>query len=153
MTNIPTPAKLWHGGVPGLKPGMWILPPSVTGIDSCRTYEIDADLRPITRKDRIYLVDNEQWARTWAVMGAMIRFRGRASVYEVECVDEIELDPDYVGEGERSFMVPKARVVRGYDLSQSAFRRAVGALGYDVQMHLVKRSKMSRVLATYEARA
>lgn len=149
MTN----QKLWHGGVPGLRPGMWILPPSVTGIESCRRYEQDAGLGPVTRRDRVYLVDDEAFARVWAVLGALVRFRGKPFVYEVECVDPIEIDPDYVGEGERSFMVPKARVVRAHELSQSAMIRTARMFGYEVDMKMVKRSTSERVLATYEARS
>lgn len=145
--------KLWHGGVPGLRPGMWILPPSVTGIESCRTFEEAAELAPITRRDRVYLVDSEPFARAWAVFGALLRFQGRAWVYEVESPKLLEPDPDYIGDDECSFMAPCARVVRGYELSQSAIRRITAAQGYDAKLSHIRHMKMSRVLATYEARS
>jgi hypothetical protein len=63
----------------------------------------------------------------------------------------LEVDPDYIGDDERSFMAPCARVVRGYELSQSAIRRITATQGYDAKLSHVRRMKMSRVVATYEA--
>ena len=75
---------LYHGGVPGLVPGQALLPPSVTGARSCADYDGEH-----CRADRVYLTTDAEEA---AVYAALATPGGRGDVYEVEPIDELELD-------------------------------------------------------------
>ena len=95
---------LYHGGVRRLHRGGVILPPSSTGAPSTADYGADA----VCRQDRVYLTDELDMARMFAILAPP---NGKGDVYEVEPLGELERDPDYSGEGE-SWAVPMARVVR-----------------------------------------
>lgn len=95
----------FHGGIGGLKPGDYILPPSVTGAkvfsDMCR--EISGMFPvfsgrtmqwPECRRDRVYVTDRVTvatgFARDWSDLPMM---SGLGSVYKVRPIGSITSDP------------------------------------------------------------
>lgn len=91
----------WHGGVRGIKPGKYILPPSVTGRPSLSEFGAAG----VHRRDRVYVTTNQAAALMYAagIPGGVI----------YECVPEgaIEPDPDCSLRG-LSWQCERARVVR-----------------------------------------
>lgn len=106
----------YHGGVVGLQPGGYILPPCKTDADSSANWVPPGTPNPI-RTDRVYITTDEGAARTWAAL------RGVGDVYVVIPLGELEPDPDCKVPG-LSWQVSMARVVacveRGVRLAPGA---------------------------------
>lgn len=82
-------ADLYHGGVPGLRPGDLILPPDRTGTDRALSrYALAAGAPHGTRTDRVYLTPDSQHARVFAA------FYPDGALYRVAPVGELTPDPD-----------------------------------------------------------
>lgn len=94
----------FHGGVRGLRRGGVILPPRITGVPSNADYGAEG----VCRRDRVYLVDELDQARIFAILAPPV---GHGDVYEVEPLGEQEPDPDYSGPGE-CLQAELAKVVR-----------------------------------------
>lgn len=97
-------AVYYHGGQPGLKVGMFILPPDITKAPSCSEYGAAG----IHRKDRVYLCTVMEGALIYAALHPS----GDGCVYQCEPVGDIEPDPDWHGEEGVSVQSPKARIVK-----------------------------------------
>lgn len=95
---------LYHGGTRKLRKGGVLLPPSRSGVPNTAEY----GARDVCRADRVYLTDELDVARMFALLAPP---GGHGSVYEVEPIGGLERDPDYLGVGE-SWQVPMARVIR-----------------------------------------
>ena len=105
----------FHGGVPGLRPGALILPPTVTGAGSTADYldagtEVAEAARRVYRPDRVYLTTDVEVARMWAGLHPSGTDRRGGDVYRVEPVGKVEPDPDYRGGDGASVCCPSARV-------------------------------------------
>jgi hypothetical protein len=103
---------LYHGGVPGLKPGELLLPPATTGA-ACKSDMGHDDLH---RRDRVYMIASEPIGRYYAAVYACQHPDGRRTVgggdvYRVEPVGEARPDPDGHAHCGLSWEVPAARVV------------------------------------------
>lgn len=98
--------RYFHGGFPGLKPGNFILPPTLTKAPSCSQFGATG----VHRTDRVYLCTHQIGALIYAVLYPT----GKGVVYECEPVGEVEPDPDWTGPAGVSVQVEKARVVRVY---------------------------------------
>lgn len=101
--KIKPPVELYHGGVTGLMPGDYVLPPEQTGADHCSNWMKEGEHNP-HRTDRVYLTTDLQTAATWAAL------RGVGDVYAVVPVGELEIDPDCNTPG-LSWQAPKARIL------------------------------------------
>jgi len=80
----------FHGGVPGLKPGDFILPPDQTGTEhrlSAIAAEHDGPAYS-TRTDVVYVATNRNVARAFAA------FYPDGALYRVQPVGPLEPDPD-----------------------------------------------------------
>jgi hypothetical protein len=106
----------FHGGPPGMKPGMFILPPEITRAPSCSEY----GAAHVHRRDRVYLCTYPEGALIFAAMHPS----GKGQVYQVVPIGEVEPDPDWKGPEGGSVQVPRARVVRVFHVTPSV-RRAV----------------------------
>jgi hypothetical protein len=117
--------RYWHGGMPGLNPGDWILPPRETGSKSGLLADLDeagieasAEVR---RDDVVYLASDI----TAAVMfGAL--YPGGGWVYEVEPTEPLEPDPD-CDDPTLSFRCPRAQVLVGRPISADEKAEVVAA--------------------------
>lgn len=103
----------FHGGVPGLRVGAWILPPAVTGAPTSKEY---ADYPPgVYRDDMVYLVTEVEQAKAFAALrthgaiGHGAKARG-GDVYRVVPALLLALDPGCENEG-LSWCAPAARIV------------------------------------------
>lgn len=96
--------RYFHGGIPGLKPGDKVKPPSETGNEILLQY---AKHHPdsVQRADRVYLTSSIDAARMFAFAYPY------GTVYEVEPDAPTEHDPDCDLVG-LSFQCPSATVVR-----------------------------------------
>jgi hypothetical protein len=101
-------AQAWyHGGVPGLRRGGKILPPSVTGAISVADKVIDApdDIRArvgaVHDQNVVYLARDIENARLWASLHPAYGGRHRGGdLYEVTPDGPLGPDPDYLpGDG------------------------------------------------------
>ena len=108
--NRPTAAdvRYWHGGVPGLRPGDELLPPTITGNKIALTARyvpstVDADH---ARHDRVYLTTNRAAARAFAACYP------NGALYIAEPIGATEPDPDAPTV---SIRCERARVVSVYD--------------------------------------
>ena len=105
---------LWHGGVPGLKPGDPLLPPSEQGLkrSAHHAQSLAARVGPVTqRADRVYVTTNRDVAWAYASMwrehpGAPM---GGGTLYVVEAT-LLELDPDFLSLPGEFFQTPRATV-------------------------------------------
>jgi len=94
--------KYYHGGVPGLRPGDFLLPPSESG------YPYPCDLfGSAGRRDRVYVTTSAEDA---ALFAAFHPWR-KGNVYEVEPELPLEPDPD-CNEPGLSFATKKAKIVK-----------------------------------------
>lgn len=110
----------FHGGVPRLKPGDQILPPDATGAESCQRYSRHARHRRIIRTDRVYLTTIFEAA---AMFGALRPDDlGRAWVYEVEPIGDVEFDVDYHGPAGQSVQCEAAAIKRVFPLDPELTR-------------------------------
>ena len=100
--------RLFHGGVPGLKPGSLLLPPATTG--TARTladYSEELGAAHV-RRDRVYLTTGRDVAKVYAA------FYPDGALYEVQPDGELAPDEDCLVPGV-SFECPAARVLRVID--------------------------------------
>lgn len=92
----------YHGGIPGLLPGQFILPPAETKQASLSDYGAGG----IHRRDRVYVTTDPQAAALYAAMHPS----KKGVVYQVEPQGELEPDPDCREPG-LSFQCDRARIV------------------------------------------
>jgi hypothetical protein len=116
----------FHGGVPGLRIGAWLLPPSVTGTTTT-THKWNARLGAagIARADRVYVTTERDFADVFAALYPLAR---GGWVYHVVPDGLIEPDPDCNTPG-LSWECERARIVRAWKVSGfklSKARRAAG---------------------------
>jgi hypothetical protein len=113
--------RLWHGGIPDLKAGDLLLPPSVTG--NGRQAKIAADIARRHPGVDLDQVRSDDPSRDWvhftphrhiaqAYAASCRRDYGGGALYVVEPVGEVEPDPDFPIQGLRAHA---ARIVRVYD--------------------------------------
>lgn len=99
-------ASYWHGGIPGLKPGDSLLPPSTTAhpvpTNALMPYEHDPDA--------VYLTNSFAMARAYATHYKANGVPG--DVYRARPVGEVRIDPDYDLDPPVSFMCSEAVVER-----------------------------------------
>lgn len=114
-------AEHWyHGGVPGLKRGGKILPPSVTGAVSIAAVaqragseDIRATTLAVHREDRVYLAASEDDARLFAALHPAYGGRHKGGdLYEVTPDGPLEPDPDYLPDDGGSVCCESATIVR-----------------------------------------
>jgi hypothetical protein len=111
-------ARLFHGGMPGLKPGGLITPHAPNVVDGCAICAAKAAgeqpvvkglgvVDPLTeRPDRVYVTSDREYARFYASKYPL------GDLYVIEPVGELEPS----GEDHfPSWTVPAARVVSVYD--------------------------------------
>jgi len=85
--------KFYHGGIPGLRPGDRVLPPSTTGKPTVLDFARETAPCGPQREDRVYLATEVEHARVFA---AAYPYGG---VYEVDPVGFVAPDPDATGPG------------------------------------------------------
>lgn len=98
----------FHGGVAGLRPGQWILPPSITFAKNSQAYATyqEGEYWP----DMVYLVTSAEVARRFAALSVpAVRGRG-GDVYRVRPALLLSLDPGCETEG-LSWCAPAAQIV------------------------------------------
>lgn len=113
----PSALTYWHGGRPGLKPGSYLLPPSITKAPCCSDYGAAA----VHRRDRVYVTTQQAAALVFAAG------HPDGVIYECEPVGAIVPDPDCSDPG-LSFECEKARIVRCFKPSREAMQAARSAL-------------------------
>jgi rifampin ADP-ribosylating transferase len=91
----------WHGGLPGIKRGAYLLPPIITKSPSLSEFGGAG----VHRRDRVYVTTSRANALLFA---AGVR---RGVIYECEPIGELEPDPDCSMPG-LSWQCEKARVIR-----------------------------------------
>ncbi len=106
----------FHGGVPGLRVGQYILPPCETGafsVADCTTAPEaeQARLEAVHRRDRVYLATDRRIAMLWAALYPEGTPDEGGWVYRVEPEGDVEPDPDYLADDGASVCAPRARVV------------------------------------------
>ncbi len=74
---------IYHGGIAGLSPGDWILPPSRTGADHHRAEQSHRDYTP----HRVYVTSGLYYAQMFAYLRD-------GAVYEVEPQGQVRADED-----------------------------------------------------------
>ena len=100
------PSYLYHGGVPGLRRGARILPPSITKTGRSLLQYSEEFPESTQRADRVYLTSD---VGTAAIYAAGYSKAGGA-VYQVIPDQPVESDPDCLEPG-LSFQAPAATVV------------------------------------------
>lgn len=111
-----TDPTYYHGGVPGLRVGGYILPPCETGAQSVADVvnapaDMQAEVEQVHRRDRVYLTTERGTAELWACLhpdGDAVR---GGDVYRVVPEGDVEPDPDWRGEPGVSVCAPRARIV------------------------------------------
>jgi len=117
------PAPRWyHGGVPGLKRGQQILPPSVTGAVSVADKMITAPaaerelIAKVHDPDLVYITQDIRDARLWASMApAYGGHRRGGDVYEVTPDGPLVPDPDYLPQDGKVMACCSATIVRAVE--------------------------------------
>lgn len=109
---------LFHGGTRKLHRGGVLLPPDRSGASTTADFGASA----ACRRDRVYLTTDLEAARLFAIMAPP---KGNGSVYEVEPIGELEVDPDYLSDEGAAYAAPMARVLRVVD------RRVTQLHGFD----------------------
>lgn len=111
--------RLWHGGVPGLRPGDLLIPGQERrhhdGCPYCEARQAQAagsdmpTLDPLShRPDRVYLTSVREYARFYASL------YGRGDLYRVEPLDSAEIEPS-AEDHFPAWTAPAARVLAVYD--------------------------------------
>jgi rifampin ADP-ribosylating transferase len=118
------PTIYFHGGVPGLKPGCIILPPTITKVRSCSDYGAAG----VHRRDRVYLCTEPEGALIYAVMHPS----RKGVVYQVQPIGEVEPDPDWTGTEGVSVQVERARVIRVFRVPPAVRAQALEQLRSDM---------------------
>lgn len=99
----------FHGGVPGLKLGDRILPPTRTGVLAAADFGAAHGIATgHVRRDRVYMTTELGEASVFAAMHPS----NQGEVYVVEPLPPIEPDPDYLGPGRIAWMAAEAMVIR-----------------------------------------
>lgn len=114
----------YHGGIGGLRVGMFVLPPSVTG-SKITQHQFNAVCRP----DRVYVTTSDQAALIFGATHPSMK----GCVYEVEPVGELFEDADAIADAEGayiSFECERARIVR--------VRRIYPSVRNDIIKHFLK---------------
>jgi hypothetical protein len=106
----------YHGGVPGLKRGAKVLPPSATGAHSIADLP-DADLKDriaaVHSRDVVYLAADPANARLWASLHPAYGGTNRGGdLYEVTPDGPLAPDPDYLADDGGSVTCSSATIVR-----------------------------------------
>lgn len=106
----------FHGGVPGLRQGQYILPPCETGafsVADCKSAPAaeQAKIEAIHRRDRVYLTTDKRVAMLWAALHPDGTATEGGWVYRVQPEGEIEPDPDYLPGDGVSVCAPRAKVI------------------------------------------
>jgi hypothetical protein len=108
--------RLWHGGVPDLRPGDLIIPQAADAgrhlVDGCPTCEARRDGRPLSDDDNnphwVYVTTNREYARLYA------HGYPRGALYQVEAIGELH-DRTGTHDPHPSWGVEAARVLTVYD--------------------------------------
>jgi hypothetical protein len=108
-------AVYYHGGKPGLKRGMFVLPPTITGARSASDY----GAAHVHRRDRVYIATSPEAAAIWAALHPS----DHGTVYQVEPDGALEPDPDWDGDDGVSWQCERARVVKVHRLERAAIQR------------------------------
>jgi hypothetical protein len=107
-----TPGRLFHGGVPGLRPGDLIEPGHARKVhDGCAWCAARAELPPAAdglplHEDRVYLTPERSYARYYASL------YGRGDIYQVEPVGQLLRSTEDTVE---TWTAPAARVIVAVD--------------------------------------
>lgn len=96
--------RYYHGGVPGLKKGDILLPPSETGKSTILQYAKEFDPNGDQRADRVYITTDKQSADLYAMVYP------KGDTYKVAPIGDIEHDPDCLVPG-LSYQCEKARIL------------------------------------------
>lgn len=112
----PAAVRYLHGGKANLKAGVYLLPPSVTGV--AQNGVVPDHVR---RKDRVYITTDPNTAIVWATANRASHF------YEVEPEGELADDPDHKGKG-ISFECEKAKIVAVHEIPEGTIKKAQAAL-------------------------
>lgn len=91
--TVQRPPRYWHGGVPDLKPGGFVLPVTQTGNGNNLTANLAAAgitglAAGYVRSDRVHLTTDRDAAKVYAACYP------DGALYRVEPVGEVEPDPD-----------------------------------------------------------
>lgn len=111
-----TDPAYYHGGIPGLHIGQYILPPYETGAQSVADVvgappNEQAEIERVHRRDRVYITTERGTAELWASLypgGTPVR---GGDVYRVVPEGDVDPDPDWRGEPGVSVCAPRARIV------------------------------------------
>jgi hypothetical protein len=100
-------ASYWHGGAPGLNPGEYLLPPTVTGTRTTLAAYMDAadKLRSGYEANRVYVVTEYEAAELYAAL-----YPDGGWIYRVLPEGELRPDPDCTQPG-LSWSCERARIV------------------------------------------
>jgi sugar lactone lactonase YvrE len=126
----------FHGGVLGLKPGQYILPPAETDALSIADLATApaaerARVAKVHRRDRVYLATDVRIATLWAALYPHGTPKRGGDVYRVHPEGELEPDPDYLGDDGVSFQAPRALIISVVrtGVRRSIAERLVGEVG------------------------
>lgn len=100
MLNQPQKTRYFHGGIDGLLPGQYLLPP-----DETKTPSISAYMGKLCRTDHVYVTTDVHAAMMYAAASTV-----GSTVYEVQPIGELEHDEDCNEKG-LSYSCPKARIL------------------------------------------
>ena len=116
------PARFFHGGVPGLKPGDKILPANETGMTTLGEVEYEYGLRAGVREhggwrpDKVY-VGTATVALLYAGLWTLSPMRdGEGQLYEVRPVGQLTADPagTFTWWGRQAWLCASATVIRSW---------------------------------------
>lgn len=99
----------YHGGIPGLKVGDFVLPPSETGVPS----NADYGAGEVCEKGKVYLTTDINAAKMFAAFYPL----GDGWVYQVEPDGDLEPDKDCLDDG-LSWQCKRAKVMNGAPVSK-----------------------------------
>jgi len=108
--------RLWHGGVPGLRKGDRLLPPTQTGAFCKATISLEEGLTNIGQQpDLVYATTDREFARAWAGLHTTDgqTYPGGA-LYRVELVDP-QPDADLLSLPGISFQAASGVILAVYD--------------------------------------
>lgn len=108
--------RLWHGGVPGLRKGDPLLPPTQTGAFCKATISVEEGMTHIAqRPDLVYATTDREFARAWAGLHTTDghTYPGGA-LYRVELADP-EPDADLLSLPGVSFQAASGLILAVYD--------------------------------------
>jgi hypothetical protein len=97
----------YHGGKGGLRVGMFILPPALTGAASTASYGAEK----VCRRDRVYVTTSD----AAALLFGALHYSMKGCVYEVEPIGELVTDPDANADADGAFIsfeCERARILK-----------------------------------------